>query len=221
MLDLQTRKVCAPFGSANGPINLCLVVFWTTPRSHRCKCRCAALCAHGHGGQVRSCHVVRARAIHACDVFSSPVADAPSSARRLSCADARSNSEGAARQTLFADEAGESWSGQGHHGFTRRCLSRAGVRTQVLGSLTCPAAGERCWGGFRSKVSSEESADSSRLGNWDDDDKRHHHQVCHTELALHVCTEMITPPTHCAPASACVFNNDVFCCWNKRLRDDW
>ena len=28
MLDLRERKVCAPFGSGNGPQNLCLVVFW-------------------------------------------------------------------------------------------------------------------------------------------------------------------------------------------------
>ena len=26
---LRRRKVCAPFGSGNGPRNLCLVVFWT------------------------------------------------------------------------------------------------------------------------------------------------------------------------------------------------
>jgi hypothetical protein len=36
-------------------------------------------------------------------------------------------------------------------------------------------------------------------------------------LSLHVCTEIITPPTHCAPASAGAFSDAVYCCWNKRL----
>ena len=113
----------------------------STPRSHRCRCGRAALCAHGHGGQVRACRVVRARTRHACEAFASPAADAPSRARRLSHVDARSSGEGAARPPLCADEAGESWSGLGHRGCTRRCLSRAGVCTSVLGSLTRPAAG--------------------------------------------------------------------------------
>jgi len=133
----------------------------STPRLHRCRCGRAALCAHGHGGQVRACRVVRARARHACDAFASPAADAPSRARRLSHVDARSSGEGAARPPLCADEAGESWSGRGHRGCTRRCLSRAGVRTPVLttaragvrtpvlGSLTRPAAGARCWWRFQ------------------------------------------------------------------------
>ena len=62
-------------------------------------------------------------------------------ARRLNRADAQSSGEGAARPPLRADEAGEGWSGRGHRGCTRRCLSRAGVRTPLLGSLTRPAAG--------------------------------------------------------------------------------
>ena len=115
------------------------------PRLHRCRCGRAALCAHGHGGQVRACRVVRARTRHACEAFASPAADAPSRARRLSHVDARSSGEGGARPPLCADEAGESWSGQGHRGCTRRCLSRAGVCTSVLGSLTRPAASARCW----------------------------------------------------------------------------
>ena len=114
-----------------------------------CRCGRAALCAHGHGGQVRACRVVRARTRHACEAFASPAADAPSRARRLSHVDARSSGEGAARPPLCADEAGESWSGLGHRGCTRRCLSRAGVCTSVLGSLTRPAAGARCWWRFR------------------------------------------------------------------------
>jgi hypothetical protein len=80
---------------------------------------------------VRLCRVVRARTRHACEAFASPAADAPSRARRLSHVDARSSGEGAARPPLCADEAGESWSGRGHRGCTRRCLSRAGVRTPV------------------------------------------------------------------------------------------
>jgi hypothetical protein len=80
------------------------------------------LCAHGHGGQVRACRVLRARARHACDACAIPAADAPSRARRLCRADARSSGEGAARPPLCADEAGESWSGRGHRGCTRRCL---------------------------------------------------------------------------------------------------
>jgi hypothetical protein len=124
----------------------------SSPRSHRCRCGRAALCAHGHGGQVWSCLVVRARACHACDAFASPAADAPSRARRLSRADAQSSGEGDARPPLCADEAGESWSGQGHRGCTRRCLSRAVVRTPVLGSLTRPAAGARCWWRFQVQV---------------------------------------------------------------------
>ena len=99
--------------------------------------------------QVRACRVVRARTRHACEAFASPAADAPSRARRLSHVDARSSGEGAARPPLCADEAGESWSGRGHRGCTRRCLSRAGVRTPVLGSLTRPAAGARCWWRFQ------------------------------------------------------------------------
>jgi hypothetical protein len=99
--------------------------------------------------QVRACRVVRARARHACEAFASSAADAPSRARRLSHVDARSSGEGAARPPLCADEAGESWSGRGHRGCTRRCLSRAGVRTPVLGSLTRPAAGARCWWRFQ------------------------------------------------------------------------
>ena len=99
--------------------------------------------------QVRACRVLRARTRHACEAFASPAADAPSRARRLSHVDARSSGEGAARPPLCADEAGESWSGRGHRGCTRRCLSRAGVRTPVLGSLTRPAAGARCWWRFQ------------------------------------------------------------------------
>ena len=121
----------------------------SSPRLHRCRCGRAALCAHGHGGQVRACRVVRARMRHACEAFASPAADAPSRARRLSHVDARISGEGAARPPLCADEAGESWSGRGHRGCTRRCLSRAGVRTPVLGSLTRPAAGARCWWRFQ------------------------------------------------------------------------
>jgi hypothetical protein len=86
-----------------------------SPRSHRCRCGRASLCGHGHGG--RACRVVRGRErpacdafAHACDVFASPAADAPSRARRLCRADARSSGEGAARPRLCADEAGESWS---------------------------------------------------------------------------------------------------------------
>jgi hypothetical protein len=82
------------------------------------RCGRAALCAHG-----RAMPVTRLRA------------------RRLNRADAQSSGEGAARPPLCADEAGESWSGRGHRGCTRRCLSRAGVCTSVLGSLTRPAAG--------------------------------------------------------------------------------
>ena len=92
----------------------------------RDRCGRAALCAHG-----RAMPVTRLRA------------------RRLNRADAQSSGEGAARPPLCADEAGESWSGRGHRGCTRRCLSRAGVRTPVLGSLTRPAAGARCWWRFQ------------------------------------------------------------------------
>jgi len=81
------------------------------------RCGRAALCAHGS-----AMPVTRLRA------------------RRLNRADAQSSGEGAARPPLCADEAGESWSGRGHRGCTRRCL-RAGVCTSVLGSLTRPAAG--------------------------------------------------------------------------------
>jgi hypothetical protein len=118
----------------------------STPRSHRCRCGRAALCAHGHGGQVRACRVVRARTRHACEAFASPAADAPSRARRMSHVDARSSGEGDSRPPICADEAGESWSGRGHRGCTRRCLSRAGV----LGSLTRPAV-RGVGGGFRSR----------------------------------------------------------------------
>ena len=76
------------------------------------RCGRAALCAHG-----RAMPVTRLRA------------------RRLNRADAQSSGEGAARPPLRADEAGEGWSGRGHRGCTRRCLSRAGVRTPLLGSL--------------------------------------------------------------------------------------
>jgi hypothetical protein len=95
--------------------------------------------------------VVRARARHVCDSCASPAAYAPSRARRLCRAHARSSVEGAARPPLCADEAGElvSWSGRGHRGCSRRCLSRAGVCTPVLGSLTRPAAGARCWWRFQ------------------------------------------------------------------------
>jgi hypothetical protein len=95
--------------------------------------------------------VVRARARHVCDSCASPAAYAPSRARRLCRAHARSSGEGAARPPLCADEAGElvSWSGRGHRGCSRRCLSRAGVCTPVLGSLTRPAAGARCWWRFQ------------------------------------------------------------------------
>jgi len=82
------------------------------------RCGRAELCAHGS-----AMPVTRLRA------------------RRLNRADAQSSGEGAARPPLRADEAGESWSGRGHRGCKRRCLSRAGVRTPVLGSLTRPAAG--------------------------------------------------------------------------------
>jgi hypothetical protein len=127
----------------------------STPQSHRCRCGRASLCRHGHRGRVRACRVVRARVRHAFDAFASPAADAPSRARRLWRADARSSGEGAARPRLCAGEAGESWSvGRGHRGCTRRCLSRAGV----LGSPTRPAV-RGVGGGFRSKVASEAPAD--------------------------------------------------------------
>jgi len=82
----------------------------STPRSHSCRCGRASLCGHGHGGLVRACRIVRARARHACYACARPAADAPSRARRLCRADAWSSCEGAARQRLCADEAGESWS---------------------------------------------------------------------------------------------------------------
>ena len=82
------------------------------------RCGRAELCAHGSAMPVTR--------LRAC---------------RLNRADAQSSGEGAARPPLCADEAGESWSGRGHRGCTRRCLSRAGVCTSVLGSLTRPAAG--------------------------------------------------------------------------------
>jgi hypothetical protein len=117
----------------------------STPRSHRCRCGRASLCGHGHGGRVRACHVVRARARHACDPFASPAADAPSRARRLCRADARSSGEGAARPRLCADEAGESWSvGPG----ASRLHVPLIVACGCSGVLTRPAV--RCvGGGFR------------------------------------------------------------------------
>jgi len=138
------QATCPPLACCRGTVVTC-----SRPSTPRCRCGRAALCAHGHGGQVRACRVVRARARHACEAFASPAADAPSRARRLSHVDARSSGEGGARPPLCADEAGESWSGRGHRGCTRRCLSRAGVRTPVLGSLTRPAAGARCWWRFQ------------------------------------------------------------------------
>ena len=100
----------------------CTVAGAGVPRCARAgtggRCGRTALCAHG-----RAMPVTRLRA------------------RRLNRADAQSSGEGAARPPLRADEAGESWSGRGHRGCTRRCLSRAGVWTSVLGSLTRPAAG--------------------------------------------------------------------------------
>ncbi len=57
------------------------------------------MCGHGHRGRVRACRVVRARTRYACDAFASPVSDAPSRARRLCRADARSSGEGALRVT--------------------------------------------------------------------------------------------------------------------------
>jgi hypothetical protein len=89
---------------------------------------------------VRACLVVRARARYACEAFASPAADAPSRARRLCRADARSNGEGATKRERVGR------SGRGHRGCTRRCLSRAGV----LGSLTRPAV-RGVGGGFRSR----------------------------------------------------------------------
>jgi len=56
------------------------------------------LCGHGHGGLVRACRVVRARARYACNAFASPAVDAPSRARRLCRADARSSGEGATKR---------------------------------------------------------------------------------------------------------------------------
>ena len=112
----------------------------STPRSHRCRCGRASLCGHGHGGRVRACRVVRARTRYACDAFASPASDAPSRARRLCRADARSSGEGATKRERVGR------SGRGHRGCTRRCLSRAGV----LGSLTRPAV-RGVGGGFRSR----------------------------------------------------------------------
>ena len=107
---------------------------------NRTRCGRASLCGHGHGGRVRACRVVRARERYACDVFASPAADAPSRARRLCCADARSSGEGATKRERVGR------SGWGHRGCTHRCLSRAGV----LGLLTRPAVRGVC-GGFRSR----------------------------------------------------------------------
>ena len=70
----------------------------STPRSHRYRCGRASLCGHGHGGRVRACRVVRARTRYACDAFASPAVDAPSRARRLCRADARSSGEGATKR---------------------------------------------------------------------------------------------------------------------------
>ena len=102
------------------------------------RCGRAALCAHG-----RAMPVTRLRA------------------RRLNRADAQSSGEGAALPPLCADEAGESWSGRGHRGCKRRCLSRAGVRTPVLGSLTRPAAGARCWWRFRVQACRQTAVDAA------------------------------------------------------------
>jgi len=102
------------------------------------RCGRAALCAHG-----RAMPVTRLRAC------------------RLNRADAQSSGEGAARPPLCADEAGESWSGLGHRGCTRRCLSRAGVCTSVLGSLTRPAAGARCWWRFRVQACRQTAVDAA------------------------------------------------------------
>jgi hypothetical protein len=148
---------------------------------------------------VRACRVVRARARHACDAFASPAADAPSRARRLSRADARSSGEGAARPPLCTDEAGESWSGQGHRGCTRRCLSRADVRTPVLGSLTRPAAGAWCWWRFQVQ---------GPIGDACRQQSTMQLEVCHTELALQIKTAVYNAirtrpgkrtPTMCFP----------------------
>jgi hypothetical protein len=133
--ERERAHACDPSPAAGGPSSPAPGP--STPRSHRCRCGRAALCAHGHGGQVRACRVVRARARHACDTFASP---APSRARRLSRADARSSGEGAARPPLCADEAGESWSGRGHRGCTRRCLAGAGARVvRVRARHACDA----------------------------------------------------------------------------------
>jgi hypothetical protein len=58
---------CAPPPAAGGPSSPA-----PGPSTPRCRCWRASLCAHGHGGQVRACRVVRARARHACDAFASP-----------------------------------------------------------------------------------------------------------------------------------------------------
>ena len=89
---------------------------------------------------MRACRVVRARTRYACDAFASPASDAPSRARRLCRADARSSGEGATKRERVGR------SGRGHRGCTRRCLPRAGV----LGSLTRPAV-RGVGGGFRSR----------------------------------------------------------------------
>ena len=132
------EATCPPSPAAGGPSSPAPGP--STPRSHRCRCGHASLCGHSHRGRVRACHVVRARTRYACDAFASPASDAPSRARRLCRADARSSGEGATKRERVGR------SGRGHRGCTRRCLSRAGV----LGSLTRPAV-RGVGGGFRSR----------------------------------------------------------------------
>ena len=69
-LQLVRRQHVPPPPAAGGPSSPAPGP--STPRLHRCRCWRAASCEHGHGGQVRACRVVRARARHACDAFASP-----------------------------------------------------------------------------------------------------------------------------------------------------
>jgi hypothetical protein len=112
--------------------------------------------------------VVRARARHVCDSCASPAAYAPSRARRLCRADARSSGEGAARPPLCADEAGV---GELVGPGASRLLAPLFVACGCLYSGTGIANSPCSWGAVLVEVSGPRSHrrrrhTACRRGNW-------------------------------------------------------
>jgi hypothetical protein len=91
-----TQATCPPLACRRGTVVTCSRAIYPTVAP--LQVRACLIVRARSWGRVRACRVVRARTRYACDAFASPASDAPSRARRLCRADARSSGEGATKR---------------------------------------------------------------------------------------------------------------------------